>query len=85
MHEQECCHDEAVNHQLPIAVAVFIVLHLSTQKNIEVVLHVNYLVHRGILMMDNSFPIKQHLNMVLILLQLCCTFFRREGAFHWGD
>ena len=32
IHEQAHCHDEAANHQLPIAVAIFIVLHLSTNK-----------------------------------------------------
>ena len=30
MHERAHCHDEVDNHQLPIAVAIFIVLHLST-------------------------------------------------------
>ena len=29
MHEWARCCDEAANHQLPIAVAVFFVLHLS--------------------------------------------------------
>ena len=32
MCERAHCHDGAANHQLPIAVAVFIVLHLSTDK-----------------------------------------------------
>ena len=37
MHEQGCCCDEAANHQLPTAAAVFIVLHLSQPtKNTEV-------------------------------------------------
>ena len=33
MHEWVCCHDKAANHQLHIAVAVFIVLHLSADKD----------------------------------------------------
>ena len=32
MHEQTRCHDEAVNHQLHIAVAVFIIVYLSTNE-----------------------------------------------------
>ena len=32
MHEQVCFHDEAANHQLPIAVADFVILHLSTNE-----------------------------------------------------
>ena len=32
MHVWEHCCDEAANHQLPIVVAVFTVLHLSTDK-----------------------------------------------------
>ena len=32
IHEQVCCHNEAADHQLPTTVAVFIVLHLSTNE-----------------------------------------------------
>ena len=32
MQEWALCHDEAVNHQLSIAMTVFILLHLSTDK-----------------------------------------------------
>ena len=41
-------------------------------KNVEVVLLFNSLAWRGVLMMDNTFPIKKHSNMVL--QQLCPTF-----------
>ena len=60
MHEQACCHDEAANHQLPIATAIFIVLSLLTNENIEVVLLINCLAWRGVLVMDNTLPIKKH-------------------------
>ena len=33
MHEQAHCCDEVANHQLPIAVALFIILHLSTNED----------------------------------------------------
>ena len=31
VHEWACC-DEAASHQLPIAAAIFVILHLSTVK-----------------------------------------------------
>ena len=50
MHDQVHCRDEAANHQLPIAVAV--------RRNIEVVILINCFAWRGVLMMDNTFPIQ---------------------------
>ena len=32
MHEWVCCRDEAASHQFPIAVAVFVILYLSTDE-----------------------------------------------------
>ena len=32
MHEQVCCHEEAANHQLPIAVAFWIIQIISTEE-----------------------------------------------------
>ena len=32
MREQACCRDEAANHQLPIAAVVFVILHLSNNR-----------------------------------------------------
>ena len=32
MHERDCCHDEAVNHQLPIAVAFWIIQTVSAEE-----------------------------------------------------
>ena len=32
MHEQAHCPDEAANHQLSRAVAIFIIMHLSTDE-----------------------------------------------------
>ena len=32
MHDGVCFCDEASNHQLPIASAIFVILHLSTDK-----------------------------------------------------
>ena len=32
MHEQACCHDEAVNHQLPIATAFCIIQIVSVEE-----------------------------------------------------
>ena len=40
MHERVRC-DEAASLQLPIAAAIFVVLHLSPAKNIEVVPLIN--------------------------------------------
>ena len=54
------CFGEAANHQLPMAVAIFIELHLLTNENTEVVLLINCLAWRGVLVMDNTFPIKKH-------------------------
>ena len=60
MHERVHSPEEVANHQLPIAAAVFTVLHHSIEEEIEVVLLINYLAYRGVLMMDNTFPIKKH-------------------------
>ena len=68
MHEQVHCCDEAANHQSPIAAAFFVIFHFSLTKNIEVVLPNNCFAWRGVLAMDNTFPIKNTVNMVLILL-----------------
>ena len=67
MHERARYQDEAANHQLPIAVAVFIILFSSyfisqQMKNIEVVLPINCLACRGILVMHNTFPVKKHIS-----------------------
>ena len=32
MHEQVCCHDEAANHQLPVAVAFWIIWIVSMEE-----------------------------------------------------
>ena len=34
MYEQAHCHDEAANHQLSLAAAIFIMLHLSTDRGV---------------------------------------------------
>ena len=54
MCEQARCHDEVAYHQLLIAAAVYIVLH------IEVVFPINCFPWRGVLMMDNTLLIKKH-------------------------
>ena len=85
LHEWARCHDEAANPQLPTAVAIFVILHLSTHKE-----------HGGsysLLMfgLERRIHDKQHLpnqkntvNMILILLQLYHAFFRcgESGIFH---
>ena len=68
-HDCAHCHDEAVNRQLPIAVVIFIVLHLSTYEEHQVVLLVNSLALKGILMIDD-FLIKNTVTMFLIFLHL---------------
>ena len=73
MHEWECCCDE--NHQLPRAVAVFIVLHTPTMKTTEGVLLVNCLAYRGILWWMTPSQSKNTVNTVSILLWLCHLFF----------
>ena len=56
MHEWVHCHNEAANHQLPITVAVFIILHLSTSEVVFLIVWPGW----GIYVMDNTFPIKKH-------------------------
>ena len=58
MLKQVCYHDKAANHQLPIAVAVFVLLHLSANE--EHWGSTPCLAWKGILVMDNTFPIKKH-------------------------
>ena len=55
--------------------------------NIEVVFFINYSSWRSVLMMDNTFPIKNTLKLVLILLQLFHTTFGRgePGTFYWDN
>ena len=79
------CSNEAANHQLLIAVAVFMYCTSESRKNIEVVLLINCLAWRGVLMRDNIFPMRKHSKCgldlaapLLHLLRLC-----RLGDFHW--
>ena len=60
MHEQVHCRDEAATHQLTVAVTISLHCISQPMENIEVALLINCLAWRGVLMMDNTFPIKKH-------------------------
>ena len=61
MDERAHCHDKAGNHQLPIAAAVFIILHLSTNEEPwGSALLISCVAWGSTLVMDNTFLIRKH-------------------------
>ena len=59
MNEWACCRDEAADHQL-LRLWLFLSYYISQpMENIEVLPLINCLAWKGMLLMDNTFPMKK--------------------------
>ena len=81
------CHDEAVDHQLPMAEALFVIYISQLMKNTKAVFLINCLAWRDALVMDSIFPIRKHskhgLDLAMTLLGLLQVWRTRRLPLGW--